>query len=307
MRGPSIVSARREKRLQEEASRQSRTVDQVRAQLVDQGLDRIERAVALRADVLLVTVTSTETEELERAAMDLTGEKVKRLSGQAGRYRILGEIGGQRVSAIRLREQGSYSPRGSAFTCYGARAETSATSLIGIGTAYGVDKISQQFGDVLVSTSLALYDEAAVREGASPDSYEYHYEERARALASAGWIDRFRMLQDDKWAPSNTASFWFGTLLAGSTHIESEAFRNELVERVQRIPSDYDPVVGGEMEAAGLAAVGKSGSVEWIVVKGISDFATPASRAQIEETRVTAARNAARSVLRALTLTPSMA
>lgn len=328
---------RREDRLEKEAERQGRSSDEVRVQLVDGGLDRLDQERVLQADVLLVTVTETETTELVQAAEGETGHKVTRQRGKAGRYRILGDIGKQRVLAIRLREQGSYSPQGSAFTCYAALAETGATTLTGVGTAFAVNTIQQQIGDVLVSTSLVLYEEARIRDGTveTPDRadspaapcwlaerlrilgltrrtvpeeeatpYEYHYDERARVRASSVWVKRLREVQR---VQPETVSFHFGTLLAGGAHIESEVFRDELVRRVERVPSDYDPVVGGEMEAAGLAAACEQSGADWLVVKGVSDFATAASRAQIEANRITAARNAARSALHALSLDPSMA
>jgi nucleoside phosphorylase len=88
-----------------------------------------------------------------------------------------------------------------------------------------------------------------------------------------------------------------GVVLSGGARVESARFRDELLEQ---LPPLEPAVIGGEMEAAGAVAASSPEEAGWIVVKGISDFADAASRARIEETRETAARNAARVVLRAL-------
>lgn len=58
-----------------------------------------------------------------------------------------------------------------------------------------------------------------------------------------------------------------GDLLSGEKLIDDKMYRDELVRA-------YAPVVGGEMEGYGLAAAAHSESIsEWIVVKGICDYA----------------------------------
>ena len=99
---------------------------------------------ALEADVLLVAAVSSEWNALrdEARAQRYDWVKVRGQSGSSGgprEYRRIGMVGRHRVVATRLPETGSFSPGGSAFTCYEARLETSARQgtgdLIPLGTA----------------------------------------------------------------------------------------------------------------------------------------------------------------------------
>lgn len=286
----------REDRVRAEAERRGESIAATRDELIDGALDRLERERTIAADVILVTATGTELEELRKEAR-ARSFTWKRQRATASTYYQLGEIAGQRVAAVRLPDMGSFSADGSAFTCHRIRAETSATSFIGVGMAFGIDETEQQVGDVLVSSSLFLYEEATVRDGTN--GFEYVYDEpKARPRASARWLARFDRLRATGWGATDGVRLFPGALLAGSTCIESREYREHLR---RRLPDGEDVVVGGEMEAAGLAAVCGDGASEWVIVKGVLDFATPVSRAEInQERRALAARNAARCALDAL-------
>ncbi len=240
------------------------------------------------ADVLLVTAVSCEFDALKDAAR-ARGLFWKRQRGIAADYFDLGEVGGQRVAVIQLKSMGSFSRSGSAFTCYRAMLETGATSVIAVGIAFGIDEEGQRIGDILLPESLHLYDEVdVVDEG---DEYRYVYPARSIAHASEVWVERFRAAwRTRRSAAPDAVEIYSGRLLAGGARIESKRFREHLCERVG---TTEVKVIGGEMEAAGVAAACAASGGSWALVKAVSDFATVESRARIHETREVAAASAA--------------
>lgn len=57
-----------------------------------------------------------------------------------------------------------------------------------------------------------------------------------------------------------------GDILSGEVLIDNEEYRNELLEK-------YPDAIGGEMEGVGVANAALTRAKEWIVIKGICDFA----------------------------------
>lgn len=329
-----------EKRLAAEADRAAMPVEEFRRQMLTAGLDaaRQERAARERAveaakltvDVLLVTATMTEHRELRDAAL-AAGLSFETRRGRQRPYYHLGVLGSDRVASMQV-EMGAFGAKGSAASCIHARAETQATTIILLGTAFGVDPAQQRVGDVLVSESVFLYEDRHVIDHATLDAGQkcsasvggllkkvgvgqsaaarlltehsrprYHTNfPSARRAASAAWVRRFRGLAEEFARTGESERIIVGTLLSGGTRIESGRFRDELVGT---IPKMDPPIVGGEMEAAGVVASAYPASIDepgWIVVKGIADFADASSRADIAARRGPAARSSARAVLCAL-------
>ncbi len=328
------------KRLQAEAERQGVPMEEVHNRMLVLGLDsekerrdREAKARATSVDILLVTATPTEHRELRDAARAM-GLPFDKRQGRLGIYYHLGQVGNDRVASIQVK-MGAFGSEGSAARCIQARAETHATTLILMGTAFGVDHSQQRIGDVLVAESVFLYDdrhaidaEEKSRVGSALEAIGKHVDvatsERwklarrfrafmgpgyeiefpsARRRASLTWVTRFRRTAYEFTRMGEPERVIVGTLLSGGARIESARFRDDLIAR---IPAMDPPIVGGEMEAVGAVSAATSGNTDepgWIVVKGISDFADAPSRARIEENRNGAARSAARVVLRTLRLT----
>ena len=59
---------------------------------------------------------------------------------------------------------------------------------------------------------------------------------------------------------------FIGQIISGEVLIDNVGFKRRLFEA-------YPAAIGGEMEAAGLYAASSRASKEWIMVKGISDWA----------------------------------
>jgi len=295
-----------EKRLSTEAERRGESVDVTRDAMLRRGLDGAQaerQARSLTADIVLVVATSTEQHELEVAAKE-QGFTFNAQRGRAGEYFQLGLVGANRVVAMRV-SMGAFSPDGAAARCIQARAETQATTIILVGTAFGVDPARQEIGNVIVSESVFLYDDRHVLDDEQGDAkFKVVHPPTARNLASPTWIDRFQRLAEQASGDGAAEKVKLGIVLSGGARIESAAYRDELVAG---LPQMDLPIVGGEME--GMGAISAALSTDptdpgWIIVKGISDFADAQSRARIEETRGLAARASARAVLRVLQLPP---
>jgi nucleoside phosphorylase len=326
-----------ERRLLAEADRRGEAVDAARHRVLQAGLDaekerreRAEQAARLSVDVLLVTATMTEHRMLREVATSLR-LPFERRAGRFCTYYHLGMIGTDRVASIQV-EIGAFGAGGSASSCIQARAETRATALILIGTAFGIARSEQQVGDVLVSESVFLYDDRHAVDGPTPGRFEtslhavgraidrttaerwtvarkvralsgpgytVQYGPTSRRAASGAWVSRFRRLADEWRRTGETGRIIVGTLLSGGSRIESARFRDDLVAAIPKMDS---PLIGGEMEAMGAISAANADEQDpgWIVVKGIADFADAQSRAKIDATRDLAARSSARAVLRAL-------
>jgi len=296
-----------EKRLRAEAERRKEPIEIVRGAVLRRGLDAAQsdrQARAVAADVVLVTATTTEHQELERAAKEL-GFGFTVQPGRAGDYYRLGDVGTNRVVAMHV-SMGAFSPNGAAARCIQARAETQATTIILIGTAFGIDQAHQNIGDVIVSESVFVYDDRKIVDAdkGSASKYKVEYPSTARKVASATWHDRFCRLAEQYSQNGAATKVDLGVILSGGARIESAAYRDEVVAS---LPPMDQRVIGGEME--GMGAISAALSTDpydpgWVVVKGISDFADAPSRLKIKETRAVAARASAMAVLRVLQLLP---
>jgi nucleoside phosphorylase len=160
-----------ERRVEAEAKRCGDSVDDARWRLIELGLGaeearrRAEREAEeqskLQVDVLLVTVGPTEHRAL-RAAATSFGLPFERKSGRLRTYYHLGTVGTDKVAAIQVDSMGAFGAGGAAASCIYARTETRATSLVLVGTAFGVDSSTQRVGDVLVSDAVFFYDDRNV-------------------------------------------------------------------------------------------------------------------------------------------------
>ena len=302
-----------EQRLRTEAERRKAPVEVVRYAVLRRGLDAAQsdrQARAVAADVVLVTATPTEHHELERAAKEL-GFGLTAQPGRAGDYYRLGDVGTNRVVAMRV-SIGAFSPDGAAARAarsIQARAETQATTIMLIGTAFGIDQARQNIGDVIVSESVFLYDDRRIVDADKESARKYKVmypstPSTARKVASGTWHDRFRRLAEQYLQDGTAEKVDLGVILSGGARIESAAYRDEVVAS---LPPMDQPVIGGEME--GMGAISAALSTDpydpgWVVVKGTSDFADAPSRLKIKETRAVAARASAMAVLRVLQLPP---
>jgi WD40 repeat protein/nucleoside phosphorylase/uncharacterized protein YjbI with pentapeptide repeats len=139
--------------------------------------------------------------------------------------------------------------------------------LIGVGIAFGANSENQRLSDVLVATSSQGYESQRIE----PDGSATPRDEPQSS--SVMLSNRIMQLDKLKQADKNTNIQWprlhFGSLLCGEKLIDSLEYRDNLL---RLYPGN---IVGGEMEALGLALVAAKPQyqVEWIVIKAICDWA----------------------------------
>lgn len=113
-------------------------------------------------DTLLFVATSSEKDGVNKVAKSL-GIKPAQVTGAGGgKYLDLGTVGLRRVGVVKTK-MGAFGTEGSTAKAIVCRAETRATSLIGLGMAFGADPGAQKLGDVLVSSCLLPYGSCTVR------------------------------------------------------------------------------------------------------------------------------------------------
>jgi nucleoside phosphorylase len=266
-----------------------------------------------RCDVLLFVTTPAERQALREVAekMALTPTEIE---GRFSAYIDLGQLpSGQRVFGVET-EMGALQAGGSATKGLLCPIETEARHVVAVGTAFGIDRVGQTLGDVLVATHVLPYDFVLVDTEPAGRLPRVNYNARGLVSTSPAIVDLLR-----RHVGRRPSSFGvhFGALLSGSAQIRCRAYRDHLVAKFNKKLNDLDAqrrkrgdvlserVVGGEMEGVGLLAMPPSGGVtSWTIVKGVSDFADEEHQSDNESHRLLASKNAIRLVLDAFACPP---
>jgi len=270
-------------------------------------LVRTEPPKGLDCDVLLFVTTPSERKALRRVQERLAGRV---LSGRYSDYIDLGQHALYRVFGVET-EMGALQAGGSATKGLLCPYETGARYVIAVGTAFGVDRSSQAFGDVLVATHVLPYDSVLIDTESDGRLPRIRYDKAKPTPTDPALVAMLRRFVEQS---PLTCNVHFGAMLSGSAQIRCSAHRDHLVAKLNKKLTDLDReqqkkkgsalaerVVGGEMEGVGLLATPQTeGSVSWLIVKGISDFADEQHLADSEAHRVLACENSIELVLRAL-------
>jgi nucleoside phosphorylase len=273
-----------------------RLVQKLRQQITDKADSAVND---LKCDILLFFATQAEREQLEIGATELGIRFEERNDARAGTYFTLGTIGPNRVRAVKT-PIGPFFHQGSASQAVALRAASSATSIIQVGMAFGIDRKEQKHGDVLVSKWVFPYDyriiDHVAAQGGQADRYVIDYTETKRFLPKQSLLSLFERERRDG---NHRFTTHFGGILSGGSRIFSQLYLRELLVAVTggEGPGGY---VGGEMEGVGLLAASKKSEPVWAIVKGISDFVDDRRHDEIEANRPEACLNAVRFVLAAL-------
>lgn len=164
------------------------------------------------------------------------------------------------------------------------------SAVIMAGIAFGVDETKQSIGDVLVSEHIRLYELQRVGTKRGGPRIILRGD---RSPASTWLLNRMKAAAV-YW---RGATLCFGVVLTGEKLVDNLDFRAQLL--------NFEPeAIGGEMEGAGLYTACQDRKVDWILVKGICDWADGNKERDREASQRTAALNAARFVLHALTFAP---
>lgn len=246
---------------------------------------------SLRCDLLLFVAVEAEEEALKQVSLEF-GIEPRLYDGRFGSYFDLGWLGTNRVFAMRS-DMGAFSHRGSAAQAINCMAETLATGIIGVGMAFGIDPQEQSIGDVLISRGIIPYDNRDVSHyyDGSPQILWKNIKSYA---AKPSLIELFRSASDNKQYQGKVK---IGYMLSGGSRIHCKSYRDQLVRGCGARHAD---IIGGDMEGVGFLSSSDPQNPNWILVKGISDFADENRDKAIRSDRVTASRNALRFVLSAL-------
>ena len=165
------------------------------------------------------------------------------------------------------------------------------SAVLAVGIAFG-RRGKQQLGDVLVSEQVHSYEPARV----NPDGGHMHRSEIVPATSS--WLDCCIQIPPSDYKQHK------GLLLCGEKLVDNADFREAL-------NTAYPAAIGGDMESAGMVTACLAAKVDWIVVKGVSDWGDgtkgEGTEAQKDAAQWRAALNAARTAYAAIFLKPWVA
>ncbi len=209
-----------------------------------------------RVNIILLTATQIERDSVLKLMRPIEGmNKILRGSIQSETY-FLGKYGTYNVALI-------MTGTGSIKTILKMKAAFDFWKpkvAIMCGIAFGIKEKDQKMGDVLVSEKIIQYEiekksKVAIPRGAIPES-------------SAILLDRFKNVTNWEFelAENIYSKIIIGALLSGEKVINDADFLQELINK-------YKQAIGGEMEGAGFYEAAKSNDIEWIIVKGICDWA----------------------------------
>lgn len=210
--------------------------------------------------ILLITATDVETNATHNKLKPLAGyfEILKIFEGTQTYY--LGVLGNYKVAHVQC-SMGTSSRDSSIMTVNEALTLFKSKVVIMIGIAFGVDDEKQNIGDVLVSEAILPYNFKRVGKTLT-------VQRSVDAPASKMLINRFKNLKTtwEYLLPNNKKAEIINThVLSGEELIDNKEYRDKLLEK-------FPTAKGGEMEGAGIYSA-CDGKADWILVKGICDFA----------------------------------
>jgi nucleoside phosphorylase len=230
--------------------------------------------------ILLVTATDLETEITHQKLNPLTGydKIIKVFDGDLTIY--LGCLGNYKVAQVQS-SMGSISRDSSIMTVSNALKRTNSKVVVMVGIAFGVNPEVQNIGDVLISESIVPYNLKKVGKTTIKRGIE--------APSSKVLLNRFKNIKTT-WqyflSDNSKAQLIPTRLLSGEELIDNITHRNKLLKQ-------YPDSRGGEMEGAGVYSACDN-IADWIIIKGICDFAD-GNKGEHKEERQTIAINSALS------------
>lgn len=207
---------------------------------------------------LIVTVTDIETDATHERLSPINGySKILQVFDDVSTY-YFGVFGKYNIVNVQS-NMGSIGRDSAIMTISSAVNTLKPKFVIMIGIAFGVDDKKQNIGDVLIAEGIIPYDNKRV--GSST------IQRGQNAPSSKVLVNRLKAIKT--WQhflnDSKVASSIFTQILSGEELIDN-------IERRDELTGEFPIAKGGEMEGAGLFAA-CDGKVDWILVKGICDFA----------------------------------
>jgi nucleoside phosphorylase len=241
--------------------------------------ERVAR-VTTKSRVLIMVASALENRAMLAAVAAVNGVTPRPWYGGPHTVFRLGTVSAAEVLVTHC-GQGSLGPGASTLTAQSVLDQVRPDYLILAGIGYGLMPDEQHLGDVMVSTQMRVMDHKEVIDVPVPGGLPAEFQRGPRPDASVTLVDRARTAEVLGW---HGPTVHFGPMLAMNVRVSSQILHRRLRE------SDPD-AIGGEMEGSGIYAAGAKGKVDWIVIKGISDWGNRDGNAR------KAARSAARFVV----------
>lgn len=209
--------------------------------------------------ILLMTATDLETEALHRHIEPLTNFSAIIKTPYDSQTYYLGKFGQYKIAHVQC-GMGSLSRDASTLTASNAIKLLNPKFLLMVGIAFGIDDTKQKIGDVLVSEAILPYNSKRVGKNQT-------IQRAAATSASLTILNRFKNLRtwENFINEKDKSELIFGHILSGEELIDNKEHRDELLKA-------YQNAKGGEMEGAGIVSA-CDGKLQWIIAKGICDFA----------------------------------
>ena len=226
-----------------------------------------KRNIENNIKILLVTSAKIEKNQVNKALKPLNGQSEIFQYNEGDCEFYIGRLENYNVVHVQTKI-GSLGEGASTIMVEKALKIWKIKMVIMIGIAFGRgNDCNQKIGDVLISRDIYMYEKYRIKE-TKDGTINYRY--LNNPYANAGKILLKKFEEDDMWKVSNGSRFeiHFGTIASGEKIIDSISEKNKLLKL-----GDMTYIIGGEMEATGLATACSNNNIdEWIVIKGISDW-----------------------------------
>ena len=210
--------------------------------------------------ILILTAVTIELKEV-LAFLTPLGEYDSILKGHVGQETYyIGKYGSE-TAIVTMCGMGAMGRDSVILATQQAVSSFSPIAIIMIGIAFGKDSTKQILGDVLVASQVVSYEQQRV--GGEKAIHRGVIVQTGPVL-----LNRFRQALDWHYemADGKFAKALFGPVLSGEKLVDQEKYKEELF-------AAFPQAIGGEMEGAGLYAVAARTNTEWIIIKGICDWA----------------------------------
>ncbi len=249
--------------------------------LKEQSSDELGEARVI--DCLLMTATPVELKQvLWRLRPPRRRRDILKIHVEGETYYV-GRFGACRAALFQS-TIGTGGPGGATLAAKSALDFWNPYALIMIGVAFGIAPEEEHPADILIAEQIVPYEHQRVSD--KPLFRD--------PLPASGYtlFNRFRGVIDWKFKrPDDTlVSMHLGPVLSGSKLIDSAAFKENLI-------GAFPTAIGGEMEGAGVYAAAARLGVEWILVKGVCDWADGGKHDGYQEMAAAAATDLVHHVL----------
>ena len=246
-----------------------------------------QRFINLGIQFLFVTANKHEQAELKQRLVPLKKDTLTTYSNGTLDFTI-GYLGSYLIAHLHLPQQGSTAPYAAMLSIQQAYEVIHPLCVFMVGIAFGRDESTQHLGDVLLSQEIKPYGKVRRSTGASG---ELVTEDRNVSLGPSYSILHIAQSFAERMNHMDLRyKVHVGTILSGEELIDNNQYKRDLIAAFS---STDNSVIGGEMEAVGLASVmARAENMNWLVIKAICDWADGAKREKKFERQQNAARNA---------------